>query len=111
MQSVNAITGSPISGLAYLRQRITDILTTPIGSRIMRRDYGSELFELIDLPLNDDTRISIIAATAKALQRWEPEIRSQRVVPRSHRGATVIDLYAHWVSEDQAIVLEGVPIQ
>uniref|UniRef100_UPI0026076D20 ATPase domain-containing protein n=1 Tax=uncultured Sphingobium sp. TaxID=316087 RepID=UPI0026076D20 len=31
---------------------VRDILTTPIGSRLMRRDYGSLIPELIDQPAN-----------------------------------------------------------
>ncbi len=37
---------------AHVIQSIEDILTTPIGQRVMRPTYGSFLFELIDQPLN-----------------------------------------------------------
>ena len=43
-------TGEGISGTAHLRQSVFDILQTPTGSRVMRRDYGSTLFTLIDQP-------------------------------------------------------------
>jgi phage baseplate assembly protein W len=67
--------GRALAGTDHLAQSIGDILTTPIGSRLMRRDYGSLLFELVDQPLNAATRLLIYAATALALSRWEPRLR------------------------------------
>ncbi|PKF70876.1 baseplate assembly protein [Pseudomonas fluvialis] len=72
-------TGRALAGNAHIAQSIADILTTPIGSRVMRRDYGSQLPELIDWPTNDATRLQAYAATAMALLRWEPRIRLSRV--------------------------------
>jgi hypothetical protein len=42
-------TRKALEGIDHLKQSIIDILTTPIGSRVMRRDYGSRLFELVDI--------------------------------------------------------------
>lgn len=67
-------------GDAHLAQSIGDILSTPIGSRVMRRDYGSLLFELIDQPINGALRMLIHAATALAIRRWEPRLRLERVL-------------------------------
>ncbi|MDQ0250956.1 phage baseplate assembly protein W [Sphingomonas kyeonggiensis] len=72
-------TGKRLSGLEHLAQSITDILTTPIGSRLMRRDYGSAVFELIDQAMNALGRLRLIAAIADAIRRWEPRIRLTRV--------------------------------
>ena len=71
--------GSLAAGNDHLAQSIGDILTTPIGSRVMRRDYGSMLFELIDQPLNAATTLLAYASTALALRRWEPRLRLTRV--------------------------------
>lgn len=79
MSGVSRITGASISQPEHLTQSITDILTTPKGSRVMRRDYGSDLFELVDAPLNGETVIDVFVATAEALDRWEPRIRLRRV--------------------------------
>lgn len=72
-------TGKPLSGTDHLSQSIGDILLTPLGTRPMRRDYGSVLFELIDQPLNGAVRLLIYAGTALALSRWEPRLRLKRV--------------------------------
>lgn len=64
---------------AHLAQSITDILSTPIGSRVMRRDYGSDLPRLIDSPLNGETQVDLFQATAEALAKWEPRVTLERV--------------------------------
>lgn len=76
---MNAATGKRIAELDHIRQSVRDILTTPIGSRVMRRDYGSLLPDLIDQPLNGATLLRAYAATVMALIRWEPRIRITRV--------------------------------
>lgn len=72
-------TGRGLSFEAHLAQSVADILSTPIGARVMRRDYGSRLPRLIDAPLNGETQIEVFAATAEALARWEPRLRLVRV--------------------------------
>lgn len=79
MIGMNAGTGRTVSDRAHLAQSIADILTTPLGSRSMRREYGSQLVDLIDWPLNNATKLQAFAATAMALMRWEPRIRLSRV--------------------------------
>lgn len=68
---MNTQNGRSLTELDHLRQSIVDILNTPIGSRVMRRNYGSKLFNLIDAPLNRGTLVDIYAATAEALMKWE----------------------------------------
>ena len=72
-------TGRAIDLPEHIAQSVADIVTTPLGSRVMRRDYGSLLPELIDQPFNDATRMRLFGATALALMRWEPRIRLIRV--------------------------------
>lgn len=79
MRGVSGTTGQAIDGAAHLVQSISRILTTPVGSRVMRRDFGSLLPQLVDQPFNAATRIRLFAATASALMRWEPRLRLTRV--------------------------------
>ena len=44
--------GSYLTDEEHLKQSIIDILTTPVGSRVICREYGSNLFKLIDQPVN-----------------------------------------------------------
>ncbi len=72
---MNRWTGEPITGWEAVLQSIAVILTTPIGSRVMRRDFGSELPDLIDRPMTSRVVLAVYAATADALARWEPRFR------------------------------------
>lgn len=72
-------TGQPLSGIAHLRQSIEDILSTPLGSRRMRPDYGSQLRRYVDLPVNDGWKSAVQAEVARALGRWEPRLALERV--------------------------------
>ncbi|MDV9031854.1 MULTISPECIES: GPW/gp25 family protein [unclassified Pseudomonas] len=72
-------TGQPLAGIAHLRQSIEDILTTPLGSRRMRPEYGSQLRRYVDLPVNEGWKSAVQAEVARALGRWEPRLKLERV--------------------------------
>lgn len=79
MIGMHATTGKRLDGTAHLAQSVLDILTTPVGTLPMRRDYGSLLPALLDHPYNPENRVRLFGATAQALRRWEPRLRLQRV--------------------------------
>ncbi|WP_324710097.1 GPW/gp25 family protein [Pseudomonas citronellolis] len=79
MIGVDRRTGQPLSGLAHLKQSIEDILTTPLGSRRMRPEYGSRLRRMVDLPVNEGWKSAVQAEVARSLGRWEPRITLQSV--------------------------------
>lgn len=69
---MNSQTGLSISEVEHIRQSVRDILVTPVGSRVMHREYGSLLSELIDQPQTPALRLQIMAACYSAIQKWEP---------------------------------------
>jgi Phage baseplate assembly protein W len=81
MSGMNRNTGAALASTtdAHLKQSVADILMTPIGSRVARRDYGSLLPELLDQPFGPTTVLKLYAATATALSRWEPRLAIRRV--------------------------------
>ena len=106
MKGMNASTGRSVSGLGHLYQSIAKILTTPIGSRLARRDFGSELFELVDAPLNGVTRTRLYAATATALMRWEPRLKLSRVsldLSEGMAGTAVLTIEGTTTETGQAV--------
>jgi hypothetical protein len=111
MRGIDSSTGKPLDGLAHLRQSIRDILLTPIGSRVMRRDYGSRLFSLVDSPANEANKIEYIAATAEALDRWEPRLRVTRVqVSATDAGRVQISLDGVYLPDGREIAMDGMVI-
>lgn len=74
MSGMSRKTGRALDVPAHLIQSVGDILTTPIGTRVMRRAYGSQVPALIDQPDNAITELRVISAAAAALLRWEPRL-------------------------------------
>ncbi len=108
---MNVNTGKTISEIAHIKQSITNILTTPIGSRIMRRDYGSRLFERIDQPINGDLIAEIYSDVVEALFTWEPRFEVEQVTVQSiEKGKITINLEGNYVKDGQKIVLENISI-
>ncbi len=109
MRGMNRKTGKALSGIEHLKQSIEDILTTPIGSRVERRDYGARLFELIDRPVNAAWFVDAYAWTAEALDTWEHRFSLSRVqVVSVDAGHPVLDLYGVYKPDGKPIKLEGV---
>ena len=100
MSGMNLNTGRAVADLDHLRQSISDILTTPVGTRLERRTYGSLVPDLIDHPDNGTTRIRMYAATASALMRWEPRLRLSRIQLTSgpQTGQVTLDLSGEYLA-------------
>jgi uncharacterized protein len=114
MNGTNAATGKPLSGLDHLRQSISDILTTPIGSRVMRRDYGSSLFLLVDHPMTPDLKVEVYAAVIDALSKWEPRLQVDSVSmdPASNpaTGKMIITIEGKYLIDGTPVRLEGIQL-
>ncbi|MFM2477321.1 GPW/gp25 family protein [Celerinatantimonas sp. MCCC 1A17872] len=94
MMGMSADNGRTLTGDDHLVQSISDILNTPIGSRVMRRDYGSQLLDLIDSPANEATSVLVYSAIASALLKWEQRIRISQLSLSSteQSGAFVVEI-------------------
>lgn len=82
-------TGLSVSGLEHVRQSIEDILTTPLGSRRHRPEYGSKLRRYVDLPVNEGWKGAVQAEVSRALGRWEPRLKLERVRVQSVLGGVI----------------------
>ncbi|MBS7827399.1 GPW/gp25 family protein [Wohlfahrtiimonas chitiniclastica] len=93
---MSRITGHEIPMNQHIQQSIIDIITTRIGSRVMRREYGSLLPELIDRPANDENMMQLMSATVIALSIWEPRITATFVnfTPVSNAGLVDLEIAA-----------------
>lgn len=110
MRGVNQFTGKALEGMEHLRQSITDILRTPVGSRVMRREYGSRIPDLIDAPVTEETIVEIYAEIGKAISRWEPRFKLQnvRIVRTDELGRIELDLTGYFIVNGQTITLQGI---
>lgn len=79
LTGMDRITGKPLSGDEHLVQSIWDIITTPLGTRVMLRDYGCLLFFLLDMPMTRAVLLLGAMSITMALGRWEPRIAVTKV--------------------------------
>lgn len=88
--------------LEHIRQSVQDILTTPVGTRMMRRNYGSLLSKMMDAPFNDYSRQQLFAATATALIQWEDRINLESIsIEYIEQGKFTLDLGLTLVNSNQ----------
>ncbi|MEQ5194614.1 GPW/gp25 family protein [Klebsiella pasteurii] len=90
---MNRTTGASISDVDHISQSIGDILRTPIGTRIMRREYGSLLSQMIDQPQTPALELQIMSACYMAILKWEPRVRLTSITTsRQFNGQMVVDV-------------------
>lgn len=68
----NQKTGKLIDGFDDVKQSLSIIFKTPLKTRVMRRDFGCELFDLIDRPMSDKVMLAAYASVVYACSMWEP---------------------------------------
>jgi phage baseplate assembly protein W len=111
MKGMSRTTGKYLDDLEHLKQSIIDILTTPVGSRVMRREYGSNLFYLVDRPVNREFLQQIYAAVAEALERWEPRLSLKKVtVDEVRDGRISLSLSGIYLITQARVDIRGVVV-
>lgn len=120
MNGTSALDGKTLSGIDHLRQSLSDILRTPLGSRIQRRWYGSRLFELVDAPMNRETIAEIYAASVAAItaknpltgEAIEPRFKVQQVIAVSASpGVLSIDLIGLYLPDGRTVTIDGIEVR
>lgn len=79
MAGIDRETGKLLDGFAHVRQSLHVIFTTGIGTRIMRRLFGSEIPGLLGKNIVPSTFLRFATAVHVALQLWEPRFRLVQV--------------------------------
>ncbi|WP_189530335.1 GPW/gp25 family protein [Paludibacterium paludis] len=91
---MSAKTGTALGEIDHIRQSLHKLFTTPIGSRVMRREFGSAIPDLIDQPHHGATRLRLMSAAVMAIAAWEPRVsvKSLMVDTLGDGSAAVFDL-------------------
>lgn len=111
-RGMNRETGKELSGLDHLKQSIQDILTTRRGTRVMLREYGSNLPELVDRPINAQLKADLYYETAQAILDWEPRLRLREVqITAAEPGRIELSMTADYLPEGKVITLEGIVVK
>ena len=108
---MNRETGKLVDNTEHLKQSIRDILSTRIGTRVMLREYGSNIPDLVDLPSNRSTIAAIRSDIISALNNWEPRCRVNKVtLTELSAGQVTFDLFLTYLPNGEEIALVGVTI-
>jgi phage baseplate assembly protein W len=68
-----------VSGDDSVRQALLLLLSTVPGERVMRPDYGCNLYQLVFLPNDGTTAGLAIHFVRQAIERWEPRVEILRL--------------------------------
>lgn len=90
MAAMDRVTGKTIEGLVEIEQAVDEVLNTIPGDRVMRAEYGSELFELVDSPISATGRANVARATSEAIRRFEPRVSVKQVGMDASADGTVV---------------------
>jgi phage baseplate assembly protein W len=74
-----------VEGAEDIAQCLYVIITTVKGSDPLRADFGSDVYQYIDKPL-DEIRPSLIYSLTDAIQQWEPRIKVKKITPSVSNG-------------------------
>jgi phage baseplate assembly protein W len=66
--------------IVSIQEEIIRLLTTPLGSRVMRLEYGSELYKLRDRKFGTEWRLMAIKYTFEAINRYIERLRCRKVL-------------------------------
>ncbi|EMN5862943.1 GPW/gp25 family protein [Pluralibacter gergoviae] len=103
---MNRSSGRSLTDTDHIRQSLSDILHTPVGSRVMRRQYGSLLSAMIDQPQTPALELQIMVACYMAVLQWEPRVQLSAVTTeRQFNGQMVVNLEGELRSSGESLSL------
>ena len=102
--------GKPLTEIEHIKQSLADLISTPIGSRIMRRDYGTQLANLIDQPTSESLYLKCYSTIYIAVLRWEPRIEISKIfISSQEQGKQVLDIEGVLIQSGQNLNM-SIPI-
>ncbi|CNI13302.1 GPW/gp25 family protein [Yersinia pekkanenii] len=105
---MNRDSGELLDDISHIRQSVRGILITPIGTRVMCREYGSLLSALIDQPQNTALNLQIMAACYRAILTWEPCVRLMAIsFDNRFNGEMFIDISGQLTDVDGTFSLRN----
>jgi hypothetical protein len=77
----------------------------------MRRDYGSNLPNLLDRPITPSLASDIYAATADAMSRWEPRFSLSRIaIVEAKAGWVMLELTGIYLPDSSPIIIKDLQV-
>lgn len=102
---MSRVNGRTLTDSQHVSQSMGDILRTPVGSRVMRREYGSLLSTLIDQPQTPALTLQVRVACYMALLKWEPRITLSEITTEQTEGRMTVNVTGQLVSTGETLSL------
>lgn len=112
MVGFNAQTGRLLSDFDHVHQSVAKILNTRVGTRVLRRRYGSDVPNLVDRPADEEMQVDLYIAVAEAIAEWEPRIKINEISVRVVGvGKVELRLAAIYLADGRPVQLEGLIVR
>lgn len=107
MVGIDRHTGKMIAEPEHIRQSIEVILTTPVGTRVMRGEFGVEYLDKTGKPKVDFPQKVIELEALRALTAYEPRIKDVaiEVTVLDQRLQAIVVNYTEVASNEAASVV------
>ena len=107
-------TGKLLSGFDHVKQSIELIVKTRLRTRVMLRDFGSELPDLVDYPGHERWAMRLYVSVAVGIAQWEPrfELTQLRLVDVNRNGQVELEILGVYHPEGHnGVRRDGTPIE
>lgn len=105
-------TGKLITGLEYLKQRLSDVINTPLGSLVGARGYGSRFHEMQDRNVNSAFRMDGYIRLAEAIANPENGLEdfklSEMLFSSAGENHIEITLTGTYLANGENVVMDGI---
>lgn len=95
---------SDASSLEKIAMSIRQILGTKIGSRVMDRDFGTDLREILFAPIDEISVARVRFAITNAIQTWEGRVEIMSVdvsIARVKEGIIEVEIFYRVIATQQ----------
>lgn len=104
-------TGKPLTGLPYLRQRLADVINTPVGSLVGARHFGSRIHEMVDRNVDRRFHMEAYVRLAEAINNpangLNDLLLSEMTAKRLDNNQVEFGIYGVLISTGNPIEFEG----
>lgn len=93
-----------------IKENLIHLLMTGIGERVMRRNYGGGIHELVHEPNNDALKALAQHQIATAIVQWEPRVHLRDLNISQQESTLFVDL-SYSLEDRWQIQVLSVPLQ
>ncbi|MEO0985398.1 MAG: GPW/gp25 family protein [Cyanobacteria bacterium J06639_14] len=83
-----------------IEESIHLILSTSLGERLYRPDFGCRLSDLVFSPINTETLLQIKLYVEEALRQWEPRIELEDIITEPDLAIGLVNIHIRYFPKE-----------